>query len=155
MSLGYANTGLVFTLPFPCTVSSFTGLLWRVLHKQTSLVMTQAYPTLTTGESVLHVCVWRFWENAFDAGRDTSQSQSWRGEWRHASIWTYYAARTGHDMACTLLCHATRDTPLKDKFTQHLLNVVLPLHLRFPLLVLIALIFLHRCLQGWVMRPRL
>lgn len=105
---------------YTCTVSSFTGPLWRVLHKQTSLAMTQAYPTLTTGESVLHVCVWCFWENAFDAGRDTSRSQSWWGEWRHASIWTYYAARTGHDMACTLLCHATRDTPLKDKFTQHL-----------------------------------
>lgn len=33
---------------------------------------------------------------------------------------------TWHDMACTLLCHSTRDTPLKDKFTQHLLSKCCP-----------------------------
>lgn len=100
----------------PLSLALFEGsyinrLLWRWPKR------TQPWPQEKV--SCMFV-VWCFWENAFDAGRDTSRSQSRRDERRHASIWTYYTARTGHDMACALLCHATRDTPLKDKFTQHL-----------------------------------
>lgn len=131
----HANIRLVFTLPFPCTVCSFTGSLWRVLRKQASLALTQPYPTLTTPEAtgrkgkeycmcgITHGAKYsNVWASAngnffffFCFVRDTRRQQNGKdGENREradARDWTQNIARTGQDMACTPLRCATWTLP--------------------------------------------
>lgn len=150
----YANIRLVFTLPFPCTVCSFTGSLWRVLCKQASLALTQPYPTLTTPEAtgrkgkeycmcgITHGAKYsNVWASAngnfffalyvtqdgnkMERRREERLSRCQRLNPKHCQD------RAGHGMYPAPLCHL--DTPLTVKLNQHLPSKCCPsLHLRFP-----------------------
>lgn len=133
----------------PLSLALFEGsyinrLLWRWPKR------TQPWPP---EKAYCMFVAWCFGENAFDGGRGTSRSQSWWDTPAFEHITLPGQGMTWH-APCSVMPPGTLPSKTSSLNTCRL-NVVLPSRLRFPLLVLIALIFLHRCLQGWVMRPRL